>query len=122
MSPILREVGEYLDLSHRLRWDRAESPDGLPWKPLKAETVQRKIRKGRNRGILVESGNLRDLLRYQVSGEALYFGTGLVYGATHQFGRPEAGIPARPWLGISDDDEIAIEGIVYRHLADVTGG
>lgn len=121
MEPVLRDIGEYLDLSHRLRWDREESPGGKPWAPLNPATLSRKARNGRNRGILVERGNLRDLLSYQISGESLFYGTNQVYGSAQHFGRPEINLPARPWLGISDDDERAIEDILVKHLSDITG-
>ena len=122
ISPVFREVGEYLDLAHRLRWDRQVSPDGKAWAPLASATVRRKARKGKDRGLLLESRDLRDLLRYQVSGASLFFGTDRAYGATHQFGRPEDGIPARPWLGTSDDDEDAIADIWKDHFSGIGTG
>ncbi len=113
-APALREIGEDLDLSHRMRWDRQQSPDGSPWEPLSLATVVRKAKKGLASDILVGRGDLRNLLRYAVTGKGLQFGTDRVYGATQHFGRGP--IPARPWLGMSDSDRSAIVDIIQRHL------
>ncbi|WP_241085742.1 phage virion morphogenesis protein [Candidatus Vondammii sp. HM_W22] len=63
--------------------------------------------------ILVESGALRD---------SLEFGTDRKYGATHQLGDQERGIPARPFLGIDDQDRDEILAILQRHLEEALGG
>lgn len=133
-SDALHEIGKYLELSHRERWPLAQSPEGVPWAPLSEVT---KARKAKNVDtILVESGDLRETLRYQLVGnDSLEFGTDRVYGAAHQFGMPKgyAGttergspipwgdIPARPFLGISDDDRTAILDILEGYLGSKIG-
>jgi phage virion morphogenesis protein len=114
LEPAFREIGEYLDLVHRGRWDQQQAPDGTPWAPLNPAYQARKKRNADR--ILVLDGYLRDLLRYQASSDGLAFGTDRVYGATHQFGRPEAGIPARPFLGLSEEDGREVLEILARHL------
>jgi phage virion morphogenesis protein len=122
LKPAFEQIGEYLDLAHRQRWDRQEAPDGTPWAPLSPKTLARKHKKGRPLDTLVESGDLRDLLRYQASDDGLEFGTDRRYGAPHQFGREEAGIPARPFLGLSEDDKAAVLDILQEHLEGGLGG
>lgn len=119
LEPAWREIGEYLDLAHRLRWDSQVAPDGTPWEPLDPKTIESKRRRGLPDDILVEHGYLRDLLRYETTAAELLFGSDRVYGATHQFGRPDAGIPARPWLGTSEEDDDEILVILQRHLEAV---
>lgn len=114
------DIGEYLLISHRERWDRQVSPEGEPWAPLAPQTIKRK-KKNRDK-VLVLEGDLRDLLRYQDSPDSLEFGTDRIYGASHQFGREEAGIPARPFLGISDEDRVGILDILRDHLEEALGG
>jgi phage virion morphogenesis protein len=128
LGPVLKQIGEYLLLSHRERWDMQRSPDGVPWAPLTETTLGRKTKNIDK--ILVESGDLRELLRYQIEGDTLRFGTDRIYGAAHQFGMPKgyAGttnrgspipwgdIPARPFLGFSRDDEAEILAIISDHL------
>ena len=59
---------------------------------------------------------LRDLLHYQADADSLQFGHEPMYGATHQFGDPRRNIPARPFLGISEEDEREITEILAEHL------
>ena len=99
LEPALQEMGEYLLQSHRERFALEIAPDGTPWEPLAPQTLKRK--QGEDR-ILQQGGYLRDLLSYDINGlNQLVFGTNLEYGATHQYGREDDGIPARPWLGLS---------------------
>jgi len=148
LEPFWRDVGEYLTLAHDERFARGESPDGVKWEPLKPVTLAKKTRNLDK--ILVETGHLRETLRYQIQGDTLLFGTNVIYGATHQFGAKEgqfgrysqigrvkkyglgsfkgsAGtkkgfpipwgdIPARPFLGVSNDDHQPILSILERHL------
>lgn len=117
LAPLLSDIGEYLDLAHRDRWDKEIDPDGAPWLPLALSTREAKERKGRDNGILIESTDLRDLLRYQIGTNVLDFGTDRIYGATQHFGDDDRGIPARAWLGFSDQDLDAIQDIVRDYIA-----
>ena len=109
--------GEHLDLVARERWDHQVAPDGSPWQDLKRATWRRK----RTNQILVESRDLRDTLRYVPDADELAFGTDRLYGATHQFGADERGIPARPFLGITDEDEIELTEILKDWLRAAIG-
>jgi len=115
LSPALRDIGERLLISHDERFRAQVDPEGNPWQAL---TDKYKARKKRNPNkILIRAVKLKNSLDYQLEGESLRFGTPLVYGATHQFGDPERGIPARPFLGISDGDRSVILDILQDHLA-----
>lgn len=114
------DIGEYLLISHRERWDQQVSPDGTPWAPL-APKYQARKKKNQDKTLLLE-GDLRDLLRYQASPDGLEFGTDRIYGATHQFGREEAGISARPFLGLSDQDRTEVLAILQEHLEGALRG
>ncbi|MNZ38299.1 Phage virion morphogenesis family protein [compost metagenome] len=125
MTP-LNDIGEYLHLSTDDRFRAQVGPDGTPWAPLSPVTLARK--KG-NR-ILRESGTLQDTLRHQVSGNELSFGTDRPYGAAMQFGMrkgyagktrrgasiPWGDIPARPYLGLSAEDDAEILAIIEDYL------
>lgn len=117
LEPAFAEIGEYLLESHQERFALEVAPDGTPWEPLSPKT----LRKKKDDRILQESGTLRDSLAYQIGSRELLFGTGLEYGATHQFGREDDGIPARPFLGLAtgqwnDADEIV--AILQDYLSD----
>jgi len=115
LRPAFRDMGEYLLRAERERFAAQRAPDGQSWAPLSPAYV---ARKKKHRGLkLVLDGFLRDLMRYQVSATAIEFGTDRVYGATHQFGAPERGIPPRPFLGLSAEDGVQILDIVADHLS-----
>lgn len=116
LQPALAQVGEYLLESHQARFQLEVAPDGTPWAPLAPETLSRK--KGEDR-ILQEQGTLRDTLAYDATATELIFGSNLEYAATHQFGREDDGIEARPFIGITDgpwQDNVEILDILRGHL------
>lgn len=104
LTPLFGQIGEYLKDSTTRRFEAQESPDGTPWAPLSPAYARRKKKNADK--ILVLDGVLRDYTAYNPEPRSLEFGTGLQskdYAASHQFGRDA--IPARPFLGISDEDE-----------------
>ena len=114
MEDALADIGEHLIRSHRDRFARGVDPEGRAWQPLKPGSRARK-RKNADK-VLIESGMLMESLHYNVAPDRLEFGTDRIYGATHQFGRPEANIPARPFLGISREDEAEILNIIEDRI------
>lgn len=116
LEPVFRDIGESLLISHRERFDRAVSPDGVPWPDLSPAYQQRK-RRNRDK-ILVLDGWLRQL-NYAASGTELRIGTDRVYGATHQFGDPSRNIPARPFLGLDDAERNELLDALADWLADL---
>lgn len=82
---------------------------------------------------LVDSGTLRGSFRKFVSGNDLFWGSTMKYAAIQNFGAPQGfsgknkrgcplpwgDIPARPFLGVSVDDEIKIISIVNDYLRGV---
>lgn len=125
------DIGEYLHQSTEERFQRKVAPDGSPWAPLSAVTLARK----KGTGILREKGTLQDTLRKQVTSTELAFGTDRPYGAVHQFGQkkgasgsskgrpiPWGDIPARPYLGLSSDDEAEVVLIIHDYLLEPIKG
>ena len=113
LAPAFRDIGEYLLESTQQRFVDMQAPDGKPWEPLAPETLAKKTRTDK---ILPESGTLADTLNYQLGNNQLMLGSNLDYAATHQFGRDEAGIPARPFLGVAPFEKIEILDILRDHL------
>lgn len=115
LSAAFAEIGEHLIRSHQDRFARGVDPDGNQWEPLDPKTQARKKKNADK--VLIESGDLMGLLHYNASDDALEFGTDRIYGATHQFGDASRNIPARPFLGISSEDEAEILNIIEDHIA-----
>lgn len=133
-EPALRSIGEELVRTTQERFDPGQkrAPDGTPWARNSPVTI---ARKGRDNP-LYERGNLQNTIRYQVLGtRGVEVGTNLVYGAAHQFGMvkgyagrtrrgapiPWGNIPARPYLGLSADDETEVVRILRDYLERQTG-
>lgn len=126
LSVPLSDIGEHLLLATDTRFKQQVAPDGSPWAPLSPVTLAKK----QGDRILRDSGILQDTTRYQVSGGELAVGTDRSYGAVHQFGQPRGAsgktrrgtpipwgdIPARPFLGLSNEDEEAVARIVSDYL------
>lgn len=121
-SDLLADIGEAMLNSTRDRAAEQKGPDGTPWVPLSPRYAKRKAKQRPGRPILeFDRHLLGDMLSWQPDGEdAVLVGTNAIYGATHQFGR--GGIPPRPFLGISADDEGELLAIVSEHLRAALAG
>lgn len=117
MREVFADIGEHLLNSHKDRWGQQQAPDGAAWEPLEPKYQARKKKNADK--ILLLDGYLRDLLHYNASDDELQLGTNLIYGATHQFGDPKRGIPAREFLGLSDQDSTDVLEILHEYLAEV---
>ncbi len=133
-EPALRSIGEELQRTTQERFDQGQkqAPDGTPWARNSPVTI---ARKGRDNP-LYQRGNLQNTIRYQLRGATgVEVGTNLVYGAAQQFGMvkgyagrtrrgapiPWGNIPARPYLGLSADDETEVVRILRDYLERQTG-
>lgn len=120
-------IGEALMISTAERFDREEAPDGTPWEPLSPKYRQRKMRIFGEDKILRLRGYLRDTIRYQASDTELRLGSNRVYAALHQFGghfrafgTHDAAMPARPYLGLSNEDQQEILDTVQDAFTAMT--
>lgn len=131
-SPLLAELGEYGLRSTRARFKTQTAPDGTAWAALQP-WYQKEKRRNKNR-ILALNGYLRGQMTWQLVGDrTVEIGSNLPYAAVHQFGatiKPRAAkvlmfrghvaksvtIPARPYLGLSDEDRSEIVGRTLEWL------
>ena len=108
---VMNAIAEGLRTSTMQRFGSEESPEGTKWAPSIRATKQ-------GRKTLTKTADLKDSIRAQVDESGAAVGTNLVYAATHQFGdertirAKQRNIPARPFLGISKDDEEGIKTIL----------
>lgn len=119
LAQALRGIGETLTNNTRDRLENGVDIDGRPFAPLSPVTLARK-KKNRDK-VLIESGDLHRELTYQLvnGGTGLEFGSDRKYAAVHQFGArqgafgrskrntplPWGNIPARPFIGITNQDK-----------------
>jgi phage gpG-like protein len=120
LSPLMDMCGALLETSTKDRMrDTNVAPDGTPWSPSFRSTYD-------GGKILSDSGRLADSIQYIAGPSQVEVGTNVFYAGIHQTGgiiEPKAGyalafalpgggfavvgdvsIPARPYLGISDQD------------------
>ena len=132
LTPVMASIGEYMVGRTRERFDSSTAPDGRKWAPLAQATIDAKRRRqssgttktGRSRArtnaspedILKDTFLLRDTIAYQPTASSVAIGTPQKYGVHHQYGAPRRNIPARPFLGVNDEDLREIEAIVVDAL------
>lgn len=117
LEPALMEVGEYLLLSTRERFDDEVDPDGKPWQPLSPAYAARKAKSPTAlRGILTFSGLLRDSIAYRVGPDYLEVGSAVKYAPIHQSGGGR--VPKRAFLGLSAEDRDEIGRILQSMIGE----
>lgn len=132
LTPFYQEAGEILTESTKQRFVSGVAPDGSGWAPNSPVTISRK---GRKPPLWGESGNLRTKINHEAGPEGLIWGTGAAtrdYAATQQFGAakgafgvtkfngpiPWGNIPARPFLGISQEDRSNLLDCLREYLEE----
>lgn len=144
--PALNEAAFYMEGKTKERIGKQVAPDGTPWAPLAKSTIAAKKLRGSplqaliDRGILVAGIAAQPASDTQSSVRAT---AGAEYAGIMQYGskpykiRPKKkpyltfltedgwrrvkeinhpGVPARPYLGFSDEDVAAIDRIFKRHV------
>ena len=117
MAGLADRAGSILETSTRERFETKIDPDGASWVPWsEAYDDTREERQS----LLVGDGAapLHDSIAFFSTGGEVHVGSNLVYAAHHQFGGDEvgSGIPARPYLGVSDQDELDLKDLVTGTL------
>lgn len=123
---LLEGIGSMLVRNTEKRFQKEESPKGEKWKK-----SQRAIREDGK--TLTDKGQLKDSILSQVQGKTVQVGTNKEYARIHQFGgeitpkkkkalsfktannnvtAKKVTMPARPFIGISDDDIDDAKGII----------
>ncbi|PID95877.1 MAG: phage virion morphogenesis protein [Alphaproteobacteria bacterium] len=118
MAELTDAAGAILESSTRGRFDTKTAPDGAAWVPWSEAYAA--TREG-GHSLLVEEGDLRDSIASYSMGSEVHVGSNLIYAAHHHFGGDEigSGIPARPYLGVSDEDEIDLADLVTGKLEEL---
>ena len=135
--PVMAAIGVELVGSTHMRFVSQTDPEGNAWQALNPAYAATK----RNSRILTESGRLRDSINAQAGQDEVRVGTNVIYARAHQEGaeiKPVSAshlwfriggdlikadsvtLPARPYLGISSDDETSIAEIVFSFVDRLT--
>lgn len=133
-APLLQDIAFLGESSTRARFRSQTGPDGQRWKP----SLRAQLNGGKT---LTKDGHLGDSVGSYVNQKSAVWGVNRIYAAIHQFGGtikakgagglrfaiPGLGwrtvskvdIPARPYLGLSDDDRQDILDLVSDHLSNL---
>lgn len=132
LAPAMAEIAGALEDSTRYRFELQEAPDGMPWLP--------SIRAIETSGqTLSDTGKLRRSIGSRSGSDWAEIGTNEPHAGVHQFGATieaksaaflafriagrfvkvkSVAIPARPFLGVSAEDELSIIDILTAHFGD----
>lgn len=132
LSPLMRDIaGVIEDAIERAFQTQSDPETGEPWAPL-AESTKKKRSGSAPFAILQDSSSLVQSIGSESSATEAAAGVAEIYGVTHQFGAekgefgatrrgqpiPFGDIPARPFLGLSAEDENEILDLVSTYLSD----
>ena len=122
MTPVMREIGEVIQESVQRNFEEHRAPDGTAWEPLAPATAAARAKKGRSaEDILILNRILMGSVHPEAYPDRVEIGTDEVYAAIHQFGGMagrghSVKIPARPFLGVRDEDWPEIKAAVAAFL------
>lgn len=139
LSPVMQEISEILIESTRTRMLAGETPEGTPFAPRSPATLAAYARSHDPYDALPlwRSGHLRNASLHASHGpDFLMVASSAKYSAVMQFGAakgafgtnrrgspiPWGDIPARPFLGLSDADELMIVDVDGDYIAALVGG
>ena len=131
LTPVMNQIGEYLVLSTKKRFEKGVSPEGAKWAPKSPATLAR----SRDvRPLFGPSGMLSSQIFHEAGPSQVEVGSNLIYAAVQQFGAgkgqfgnmtngspiPWGNIPARPFFGISPEDETNILTLIADFMEPAT--
>lgn len=116
LSSLLAAEGES-QTRRRISEEKA-SPDGTAW-----DVWSSSYAKTRHSGhsLLENEGDLVDSIISGVEGNDAVWGSNLVYAAAQNFGYDKTGLPAREFLGLSEENKKDMAAIIDDWLDDVMG-
>ena len=132
MTELMDDIGAAMVTSTQLRFEDGEAPDGSKWTP----SIRAREEGGKT---LVDSSHLMDSITHSASATQVEWGTNVLYAAVHQLGKTikpktqpylrfkigdrwslkkQVTIPARPFVGLSDEDKDVIRERVTGYLRE----
>lgn len=126
MSPVMKEIGQLLLESTEERFKAGTAPSGAKWAAKSPTTIAAYIARKERADTRPLWGPTTDLAlqnSFDAGPDRVEWGSNRIYAAMMQFGGSKSAyphlwgdIPARPFLGISDDDETGIKATIEDWL------
>lgn len=138
LKPLMQDFGVYLETATGLRFEDEEAPDGAKW--------QQSARAREDGGkTLTDTAQLKGSIHSIAGRDRVEVGSNKIYAGIHQFGGTiraksdrglaftlpgklgfrrvmEVEMPARPFLGLSSEDEAELIALTEDHARDAMGG
>jgi phage virion morphogenesis protein len=121
MRPVFKDIGEHLTNTTRRRFEEGRGPDGEKW-ALNSVLSTLNYKEG-DRPLIGETGLLSTEIQYEADHDGVMVGSNKVQAAMMQFGGKKSDfphlwgdIPARPFIGLSIEDEQEVLALCLDHL------
>ena len=125
LSPVMQQIAGILaDASEQAFADEVDPTTGEAWKSLTDAYKAKRQEKGYTGSILQMTGQLASSIQSDYGSDFAQVGSNKIYAAIHQHGgTPDmparnAAIPARPFLGASEQDREEIMDVLKHHLSN----
>ena len=135
MTPVMEDIGEIMIESTRQNFAESSSADGIPWAPKSQATMDAYAARGDSVSaapLIGPSRTLSTTIFSQPSSSSIRWGSNLIQAGVMQFGAakgefgtasngspiPWGDIPARPFIGVGEEDERQIIEKVEDWLGD----
>jgi phage virion morphogenesis protein len=125
MTEPMTDIGDFLVVTTKRRFGQGVSPQGSPWAANSPVTLARKTD---TRPLFGTSGQLNQQIFHEAGPNQVEIGSNRVQAAMMQFGGTKAAfphlwgnIPARPFIGLSEEDETGLLDIVTEWLDGLAG-
>lgn len=138
LEPLMDQFGVYLESATIERFDNESAPDGSAWE----QSIRAREDSGKT---LTDTGQLRASITSQAARDSVAVGSNKIYAGVHQFGATitakterglafflpgdlgfrrvmEVEIPARPFLGLSGEDETELLALSEDYAREALGG
>lgn len=122
-APVMKAIGVAMVSSTGERFEDSKAPGGEAWEKLAGP---RKSKKGKKADKpLVDTAVLKNSVAAESGKKRVAWGTNVIYAGTHQEGRKNfkaksgrdmPNIPARPFVGINDNDIKTAAAILKKHM------
>lgn len=98
--------------------DDETAPDGSRWEPWSDNPPGRGYasKRGPDHKLLFSSGDLADSITAAVQSSSYVVGSEVPYALVHQFGSKDGRIPAREYVGVSDELELALDNTLATDM------
>lgn len=122
-SQLLDDIGEEIESQSKERFETKEDPSGKRWEEWSKRYAARQAENNPGASILRGSGvGLYESITHEVDAQKIVTGSNKIYAGVHQKGWEERNIPAREYLGFSDEDQEDIESLVAGFVSRALKG